>query len=32
MARLDEVSAPVMPDYPYGELGLDQRSRTLGES
>jgi aryl-alcohol dehydrogenase-like predicted oxidoreductase len=28
-ARLDEVSAPVMPDYPYGELGLDQRSRTL---
>ena len=29
-ARLDEVSAPVMPDYPYGELGLVQRSRTLG--
>jgi aryl-alcohol dehydrogenase-like predicted oxidoreductase len=28
-ARLDEVSAPVMPDYPYGELGLGQRSRTL---
>ena len=28
-ARLDEVSAPVMPDYPYGELGLDQRNRTL---
>ena len=28
-ARLDAVSAPVMPDYPYGELGLDQRSRTL---
>ena len=28
-ARLDEVSAPVMPDYPYGELGLDQRNRAL---
>jgi len=28
-ARLDEVSAPVMPDYPYGELGLNQRNRTL---
>ncbi|HEY3337012.1 MAG TPA: aldo/keto reductase [Propionicimonas sp.] len=28
-ARLDEVSAPVMPDYPYGELGLDQRNRRL---
>ncbi|MGV8907597.1 MAG: aldo/keto reductase, partial [Propionicimonas sp.] len=26
-ARLDEVSAPVLPDYPYGEMGLDQRSR-----
>ncbi len=28
-ARLDEVSAPVMPDYPYGELGLGQRNRQL---
>ena len=28
-ARLDDVSAPVLPDYPYGELGLAQRSRTL---
>ncbi|HEY3406611.1 MAG TPA: aldo/keto reductase [Propionicimonas sp.] len=28
-ARLDAVSAPVMPDYPYGELGLGQRNRTL---
>lgn len=29
MARLDEVSAPVMPDYPYGELGLEQRDRQV---
>jgi aryl-alcohol dehydrogenase (NADP+) len=28
-ARLNEVSAPVLPDYPYGEMGLDQRSRKL---
>ena len=28
-ARLNEVSAPAMPDYPYGELGLDQRNRKL---
>ena len=28
-ARLDEISAPVLPDYPYGEMGLDQRSRKL---
>lgn len=28
-ARLDEVSTPVLPDYPYGELGEDQRSRRL---
>lgn len=27
--RLTEVSAPALPDYPYGELGLDQRNRTL---
>jgi aryl-alcohol dehydrogenase-like predicted oxidoreductase len=30
-ARLDEVSAPAMPDYPYGELGLNQRSRHLAQ-
>ncbi len=28
--KLDEVSAPRIADYPYGELGLDQRSRKLG--
>ena len=28
-ARLDEVSAPVLPDYPYGEMGRNQRSRKL---
>ncbi len=28
-ARLDEVSAPSVPDYPYGELGRDQRNREL---
>lgn len=27
--RLTEVSEPALPDYPYGELGIDQRSRTL---
>ena len=27
--RLDEVSAPVLPDYPYGEMGVDQRNRAL---
>lgn len=26
---LTDVSAPELPDYPYGELGIDQRSRTL---
>ncbi|GAA2333666.1 aldo/keto reductase [Dactylosporangium salmoneum] len=26
---LTEVSAPVMGDYPYGPLGVDQRARTL---
>lgn len=26
---LTEVSEPALPDYPYGELGIDQRSRTL---
>lgn len=28
-ARLDAVSAPEVPDYPYGELGIAQRSRRL---
>ena len=27
--RLTEVSAPSLPDYPYGEMGVDQRDRTL---
>lgn len=29
MARLDEVSRPDLPDYPYGELGVEQRSRSV---
>jgi aryl-alcohol dehydrogenase-like predicted oxidoreductase len=28
-ARLDQVSAPDVPDYPYGGPGQDQRSRKL---
>jgi len=28
-ARLDAVSAPALPDYPYGELGIEQRSRAV---
>ena len=28
-AVLDEASAPTVGDYPYGELGVDQRSRDL---
>ncbi len=28
-ARLDAVSDPGAPDYPYGELGVEQRSRSL---
>jgi aryl-alcohol dehydrogenase-like predicted oxidoreductase len=28
-ARLDAVSDPAQPDYPYGELGVEQRSRDL---
>jgi aryl-alcohol dehydrogenase-like predicted oxidoreductase len=28
-ARLDAVSAPDVPDYPYGEPGREQRSRRL---
>ena len=27
--RLDEVSAPPVGDYPYGEMGADQRARAL---
>ncbi len=30
IAALDEASDLGAADYPYGELGLDQRSRTLG--
>jgi aryl-alcohol dehydrogenase (NADP+) len=26
---LDQASDPAPPDYPYGPLGLDQRSRSL---
>ncbi len=29
IARLDEASAPVLPDYPYGPMGRDQRNREL---
>jgi aryl-alcohol dehydrogenase-like predicted oxidoreductase len=29
-AALDAASDPHPPDYPYGELGVDQRDRTLG--
>src|SRR6204780_3210306 len=28
---LDAASDPHVSDYPYGELGIDQRARTLGE-
>ena len=28
-ARLDEASAPIVDDYPYGELGVSQRDRGL---
>jgi aryl-alcohol dehydrogenase (NADP+) len=28
-AALTLISAPAAPDYPYGELGVDQRSRDL---
>ena len=30
VAALDTASDPQPPDYPYGELGLDQRDRRLG--
>jgi aryl-alcohol dehydrogenase-like predicted oxidoreductase len=29
LARLDEVSAPVMEDYPYGAAGVTQRHREV---
>ena len=29
LARLDDVSAPDVPDYPYGAPGQDQRSRRI---
>ena len=28
-ATLDAASDPRAPDYPYGEMGLDQRDRRL---
>jgi aryl-alcohol dehydrogenase-like predicted oxidoreductase len=28
-ARLDEISAPITPDYPYGGPGIEQRSRSI---
>jgi aryl-alcohol dehydrogenase-like predicted oxidoreductase len=28
-ARLDQASTPIVDDYPYGELGVSQRDRTL---
>ena len=31
-AALDAASDPHPVDYPYGELGVDQRSRSLPES
>ena len=30
IALLDSASAPEVPDYPYGELGIEQRSRGIG--
>ncbi|QGN59532.1 aldo/keto reductase [Nostocoides sp. HKS02] len=29
LARLDEVSAPRLPDYPYGAAGVQQRHRAI---
>ena len=29
LRRLDEVSAPVVADYPYGKAGADQRHRAI---
>jgi diketogulonate reductase-like aldo/keto reductase len=28
-ARLEEASAPIVDDYPYGQLGVGQRDRGL---
>jgi len=28
-ALLDEASAPIVDDYPYGDLGVSQRDRAL---
>jgi hypothetical protein len=27
--KLDQVSAPNLPDYPYGRRGVEQRSRKI---
>lgn len=32
LARLTEVSAPVIPHYPYGQMGRNQRSRPIAGS
>jgi hypothetical protein len=32
LERLDEVSAPVVSDYPYGEPAADQRHRAIDAS
>jgi aryl-alcohol dehydrogenase-like predicted oxidoreductase len=32
VSRLDAASDPMPADYPYGEMGLDQRDRTLADS
>jgi aryl-alcohol dehydrogenase-like predicted oxidoreductase len=32
LERLDEVSAPVVSDYPYGKAGADQRHRAIDVS
>jgi aryl-alcohol dehydrogenase (NADP+) len=31
-AELDAASAPQVADYPYGELGVEQRDRSLAAS
>ena len=32
LERLDDVSAPVVSDYPYGKAGVDQRHRAIDPS
>ena len=32
LERLDEGSAPVVSDYPYGKAGADQRHRAIDVS